>query len=103
MSEVNPVAAIDEGLGVFVAGSRAATLPGSVHLHCTDADGEWLIERNGSGSVVLERRHAKGDCAIRGTAGALLALVRGTGSLTALEVIGDTTVAESFAATLRVD
>lgn len=95
--------ALDEHLAAFVAGPRAGLLTGSVHVHCTDVDGEWMIETNPSGAVVLERRHAKGDCAIRGTAQALLALVRGAGSLTGLEVFGEAGVAESFAAALQMD
>lgn len=103
MSDADVVAAIDGHLAGFVAGARARSLTGSVHLHCTDADGEWMLERGGDGAVLLDRRHAKGDCAVRGTATALLALVGGAGSLDGLEVFGDTAVAEGFAAALRVD
>ena len=93
------ISEIDERLSSFVADSRASVLAGSVHLHCTDADGEWLITRD---ATALERRHDKGDCAIRGTAEALLGLVRGSGSLAGLEVLGETGVAEGFATALRM-
>lgn len=103
MPDTGPVAEIDALLAAFVSGPRAATLAGSVHLHCTDGDGEWMIERDDAGTVVLARRHAKGDCAIRGTAAALLALVRGSGSTAGLEVLGETGVAEGFAFALGMD
>lgn len=44
---------------------------GSIHLHATDADGEWLVHLDPEG-VVVERGHAKGDAALRGGAGDLL-------------------------------
>lgn len=44
------------------------TLPvGSLHVHCTDTDGEWLVRVDGSG-YHLTREHAKGDAVLRGPA-----------------------------------
>ena len=97
------VGRIDAALGAFVTAGRADALPGSVHLHCTDADGEWMIERGPAGAAELSRRHAKGDCAIRGTADALADLASGSGSLDGLEVLGDRAVADGFVAALRMD
>ena len=37
----------------------------TLHLHCTDGDGEWLARLNPDGLVVT-REHAKGDVAARG-------------------------------------
>lgn len=57
---------------VRVLGRDGATL----HLHATDADGEWMI-RPGGGGFTWERGHGKGDVAVRATAGDLLLLVYG--------------------------
>jgi uncharacterized protein (TIGR03083 family) len=47
------------------------TLPaGSIHLHCTDTHGEWLVTAEPEYTVV--RAHQKGDAALRGPAQALL-------------------------------
>lgn len=43
---------------------------GSLHLHRTDGDGEWLC-RIVDGRLVTERIHARGDVAVRGTGGQL--------------------------------
>lgn len=103
MSDVDPVGAIDGLLTAFVSRAPAVSLAGSVHLHCTDAHGEWMIERGSTGDLELSHRHAKGDCAIRGTAAAMLAVLGGAGVLADLEVIGDAVVAESFVAALRMN
>ena len=65
------------------------TLPGTVHLHCTDTDGEWFVHPDGR----VERIHAKGDAAIRGTASDLLLALYTRVPLDDLEVIGDTALA----------
>jgi uncharacterized protein (TIGR03083 family) len=50
---------------------ESVTLPaGSLHLHCTDAHGEWLVTLDDG--FQLERAHAKGAAALRGPAEALL-------------------------------
>ena len=46
----------------------------TVHLHATDADGEWSISVGG-GQFEIERSHAKGDVAVRGPASDLLLLL----------------------------
>ena len=48
----------------------------SLHLHCTDVDGEWLIKLNPTG-FTWEHGHAKGDVAVRGAASDLLLLLYG--------------------------
>jgi uncharacterized protein (TIGR03083 family) len=49
----------------------AATPPASLHLHATDAEGEWLVHLGPEG-VRFEHGHAKGDVALRGAAADLL-------------------------------
>jgi uncharacterized protein (TIGR03083 family) len=69
---------IDEYLDVFVP-ARAGHADGasiSVHLHATDADGEWVVKM-GDGRWSVERAHAKGDVAVRATASDLLLMLWG--------------------------
>ena len=46
----------------------------TVHLHATDAEGEWLVSVGG-GQFEIEHGHAKGDVAVRATASDLLLLL----------------------------
>lgn len=65
---------VDEFLSMFtrVLGARPeADIGGSLHLHATDAEGEWMIEVT-DGQLTVEHGHGKGDAAIRGTASDLL-------------------------------
>ena len=74
---------VDEFLSMFgrVLGSRPeADIGGSLHLHATDADGEWMIGV-AHGQLTVEHGHGKGDAAIRGTASDLLLGVWGRRSL----------------------
>ncbi|MBA2282778.1 MAG: maleylpyruvate isomerase family mycothiol-dependent enzyme [Acidimicrobiia bacterium] len=79
----------------------AAPLDGSVHLHCTDVDGEWVVtEPDPAGRLHAERVHAKGDAAIRGPASDLLLALwrRRPLDLPSIEVIGDGALAERLVA-----
>jgi uncharacterized protein (TIGR03083 family) len=103
---VDPVLASD-GIDEFVdllllrlaAAADFVAPTGSLHLHCTDVEGEWWMEFDASGHLTLRREHAKGDAAIRGTAaGILLGLwnrPRPEG-WAAPEVIGDAKVAAAW-------
>lgn len=65
---------IDELLELFaprIPADRLGGTTGTLHLHATDVDGEWLIELTAEG-IRFEHGHAKGDVALRGTAGDLL-------------------------------
>lgn len=90
---------IDEYLAEFLpwAAADAAPVGGTVHLHCTDTPGEWLVVPAGDGFTVT-REHAKGDCAIRGAASDLLLALWRRVPLTAVDVIGDGEVAARFVA-----
>jgi uncharacterized protein (TIGR03083 family) len=66
---------IDELFELFVprriAQHDGTDVGGSIHLHCTDGDGEWTFNTF-DGVFSLTHGHAKGDCAVRGPASALL-------------------------------
>jgi uncharacterized protein (TIGR03083 family) len=94
---------IDEFLHLFAGfpyepGKGPEPVGGSVHLHCTDIAGEWLVVDGDHGSMVTTREHAKGDCAIRGAASDLLLALWRRVPLSQLEVIGDTDIAARFVA-----
>ena len=47
------------------------SLGGTVHLHSTDVEGEWMLDITG-GVVTVTKEHGKGAAAIRGTASDLV-------------------------------
>lgn len=86
---------IPNGLDVVAFGG-----PATIHLHCTDADGEWLITVPAAGSgtpVTVEPRHAKGDVAVRGGASDLLLWTWNRLGHHRLDVVGDASVADRYA------
>lgn len=89
---------IDELLTVLLpvkvgAGGTDLTGVGTLHIHCTDSDGEWLVAPSDAG-VEVTRVHAKGDAALRGPASDLLLRLchRGGGG----EVVGEPSVVSTF-------
>jgi uncharacterized protein (TIGR03083 family) len=90
---------IDEFFEHFTdnAAEGAAPVGGTVHLHCTDAEGEWLVsEPVAGGRLEVVAAHAKGDAAVRGTASDLLLLLWRRVDLDDVgrfEVFGDAAVA----------
>jgi len=90
---------IDEFLHVMMMSNmreEEGPLSGSVHIHCTDVDGEWLIVPTDTSAVVVTREHSKGDCAIRGSASSLLLGLWRRIPISSLEVIGSSDVAAQF-------
>ncbi|MEU8249969.1 maleylpyruvate isomerase family mycothiol-dependent enzyme [Nonomuraea sp. NPDC048916] len=67
------------------AGAEGAT----IHLHATDADGEWTIAQGPAGRVSWEHGHAKCDVAVRGPVADLLLMMYGRGFAGTLAVFGD--------------
>jgi uncharacterized protein (TIGR03083 family) len=89
---------IDEILTIFVPALGADRSPGdgrTVHLHATDAAGEWLI-RFDEDAVTVETGHHKGDAAVRGPAGDLLLWLWGRRPLDDLDVLGDRGAADAL-------
>jgi uncharacterized protein (TIGR03083 family) len=86
---------IDELLALLGTRSSASGSGETIHLHCTDVEGEWLI-RVGADGLDVTREHAKGDVAVRGTASAILCWTMGRGPEDVLEVFGDATLLERW-------
>ncbi|MFB9473122.1 maleylpyruvate isomerase family mycothiol-dependent enzyme [Nonomuraea salmonea] len=61
----------------------------TIHLHASDADGEWTITQGPAGTFTWERGHAKGDVAVRGPVAELLLVLYGRRSPAAVTVHGD--------------
>ena len=70
----------------------------SVHLHCTDAGGEWVVRLGPDGEVATRRTHAKADTALRGPAEALWLWCanRATPEELAIERLGDDEIPERW-------
>jgi len=62
----------------------------AIHVHATDAPGEWVLHLDPDG-VTVTREHAKGDVAVRGPAyGLFLTLIgRAPASASGVDVLGD--------------
>jgi uncharacterized protein (TIGR03083 family) len=100
-SPIDPALAVDgiDEFFQFFAPDRAegaAALDGSVHLHATDTEGEWLVTATGD-QLRASRGHAKGDAAAGGSAADLLLLLwrRGHGTI---DVHGDRAVLDRLLA-----
>jgi len=90
---------IDEFLTHFLGDPPA----GSVHLHCTDVDGEWMVRSDALGSKQVTREHAKGDVALRGAASDLLLVLWRRRELSTVEVFGASDLASGFLAATDLD
>lgn len=92
---------LDEILAITLPwGARPENpLPGSVHIHCTDTEGEWFVHPDGR----VEAIHAKGDAAIRGTASDLVLALYTRIPIGDLEVIGDASLAHELVARINTE
>lgn len=62
---------VTDFLPAFVRRNAVEGLEGTMHLHCSDTEGEWVIDF-GAPDLDVRREHAKADLAIRGPASDLL-------------------------------
>ena len=91
---------IDEVFEIFVPTrfqfDEATDLVGkTIHLHATDAEGEWMIECHPD-RMDVQRGHAKGDVAARGSMSDLLLLLWSRIPASRVEVFGDASLLTSF-------
>ncbi|MEO5838441.1 MAG: maleylpyruvate isomerase family mycothiol-dependent enzyme [Acidimicrobiales bacterium] len=76
---------------------RGVTLPsGSLHLHRSDGEGEWMIQAV-DGAVAVTQEHGKGDAAVRGPASDLFVFAWHRGMPATLQIFGDEAVARAWA------
>ncbi len=91
---------IDEWFDVYLPRSvgRAespVTPGGTIHVHCTDTEGEWWASMVDS-EIELLREHKKGDVVARGGASDLLLILWGRMDPSAAEVFGDAPVLDAW-------
>ena len=89
---------IDEFIDVslqLVASRKESSYPdGSIHLHRTDGEGEWLLEVVEE-ELLVKRAHEKGDVAVRGSALSLLLYLWGRQPAD-IEIFGDSELAKTW-------
>jgi len=87
---------IDELLFVWLPSEAPLKEPpgSSVHVHTTDADGEWLAVLDEE--PVITREHAKGDVALRGPSSEVLLYLWGRVDPSSLEIHGDPATLDHF-------
>jgi uncharacterized protein (TIGR03083 family) len=72
----------------------------TLHLHATDdglgAAGEWLVRGTDSGGIAWEHGHGKGAAAVRGPAADLLLAVHRRIPASAVQVLGDAAVFDTW-------
>ena len=95
---------IDEFLKHFLGDVAEGAEPvgGSVHIHCGDTPGEWTLRPSGAGFDVV-REHAKGDCALRGDASALLLALWRRIPPEAIDIVGDGDLGRRFLALANLE
>jgi uncharacterized protein (TIGR03083 family) len=81
----------------------AAPLGGSVHLHATDVDGEWVIKEDESGKLSIVQGHERADAALRASASNLLLMLYRRESADRGEIHGDPGVIDRFLARTNLD
>lgn len=95
---------IDEHLELFASLAPGDALPrhGTIHLHATDIDGEWLVTLGPDG-ISFEPGHANGDVALRGAASDLLLWCWNRVPVDErFEVFGDATLLEAWRTAVRI-
>jgi hypothetical protein len=98
---VDGIAEILEVMMPRVVRNTPVAAGGTLHLHATDAEGEWLL-RFGEGRVDVEVGHARGDAAVRGTAAELYLWLWGRDDGEGLERFGDADLAERLRRLTRI-
>jgi uncharacterized protein (TIGR03083 family) len=91
---------VDEWLGLLPFSGLKDRLAGTgetVHLHCTDTEGEWVVTLTDDGPRTT-RAHEKSDLAVRGAASDLDLFVLGRVEPSVFEVFGDAELLERFQA-----
>lgn len=80
---------------------RRVATDATMHLHCTDADGEWLVHFTEDGATV-SREHAKGDVAVRAGASDLYLLLWNRVGAERAQVFGDESLLRRFGEVVRL-
>ena len=82
---------------------EAVPLSGSVHLHATDTDGEWVIKEDDDRNLSIVRGHEKADVALSATASDLLLILYRRIGIDHADIHGDKLVLSRFLARTDLD
>jgi len=82
---------------------EASPLSGSVHLHATDTEGEWVVKENESRNLSIVRGHDKADVALTATASDLLLTLYRRIGIDHADIYGDKLVLTRFLARTDLD
>lgn len=82
---------------------EAVPLSGSVHLHATDAEGEWFITEDEDRNLSVVRGHQHADVALRATASDLLLILYRRIGMDQSEIHGEKLVLSRFLARTNLD
>ena len=90
---------LEMGLPRVVARAGVEVPAQSLHVHCTDVDGEWLVW-NDDGTYRMLPVHDKGDAAIRGNAADIWLLLMGRlardEAAGSIDIVGDPVAADAW-------
>ena len=95
---------IDEVFDFFLPVRQPTVFAGNgetIHLHATDADGEWVITRTSEG-LEVEHAHRKSDVAARGSAQDLMLFVWGRMGPETLDTFGNYELLEDWQREVRI-
>ncbi len=70
--------------------------PATVHLHCTDVEGEWTVTLEPGAMPTYTRGHSKGDAAVRGRAHDLLMFMWRRVEPRDVDVVGGLALVDEF-------
>ena len=109
-TEVEPALAVDgiaEILDTILPSALSGnpgspSLGGTLHIHCTDVAGEWLVDVV-DGALTVRPEHAKGDAAVRGPASDVLLYLYGRVDADRVERFGDEAVFATWLEISRFD
>lgn len=87
---------IDElfDFGPVLTAAKFAGTSGTMHVHSTDTDGEWLVDFDNG--LAVTREHGKGDVALRGPASDLMLVLYGRVPPETVELHGDGALVERW-------
>jgi uncharacterized protein (TIGR03083 family) len=86
---------LEMALPRVLAREKVAPPSVSMHVHCTDVDGEWLVWSD-NGTYRMLPVHDKGDAAIRGNAADIWLLLMGRLDRGELDIVGDPAAAAAW-------
>ena len=86
---------LEMGLPRVLARAGVPPPSASLHVHCTDVDGEWLVWSD-NGTYRMLPVHDKGDAALRGPAADIWLVLMGRLDRSEVDIVGDPAAADAW-------